>query len=85
MIYCLTGAGLVTEKIFIPRKVDLACFSANVLGLASWCDRESVIEKILKHPGLDEVSQARNHSPPTSLLVAEAAILNLRDLGYSFV
>jgi hypothetical protein len=44
-----------------------------------------VIEKILKHPGLDAVSQARNHFPPTSLLVAEAAILNLRDLGYRFV
>jgi len=26
-----------------------------------------VIEKILKHPGLDEALQARNHSPPTSL------------------
>jgi hypothetical protein len=33
----------------------------------SQCDRESVIEKILKHPGLDEASQAGNRSPPTSL------------------
>ena len=33
----------------------------------SRCDRESVIEKILKHLGPDEASQARNRSPPTSL------------------
>jgi len=38
----------------------------NVKIIASIEDPE-VIEKILKHLGLDEASQARNRSPPESL------------------
>ena len=38
----------------------------NVKIIASIEDPD-VIEKILKHLGLDEASQARNRSPPTGL------------------
>ena len=40
--------------------------NGNVKIIASIEDSE-VIEKILKHLGLDEVSQARNRSPPEGL------------------
>jgi hypothetical protein len=34
-----------------------------------------VIEKILKHPGLDEASQARNRSPPEGLFAHSTQLL----------
>jgi hypothetical protein len=53
--------------------------NTNYLPVGLWtaCGKEGadVIEKILKHLGLDEASQARNRSPPEGLFAHSTQLL----------
>jgi len=61
-------AGLITEKIFIPGRGDLACFSERVLGLNSrhrfirWWLRFDVIQDLLNYVWVSDVSDDTHSS-----------------------
>jgi hypothetical protein len=56
------------RRFFLCRLDDGYTISSEVKVKIIVCiDGPAVIEKILKHLGLDEASQARNRSPPEGL------------------